>query len=144
MVHAYILRGETITISTLDFLKNKSELVYSASLIARLSDDLGTSKAEMTRGDVPKSIQCYMNEIGVSDEEAREHIKNLMRLYWKKLNEECVTNSLPKCIASMALNMVRSAQCIYEHGDGIGSSDRETKDQAVLFFVKSIDIEGTY
>ncbi|KAG6392289.1 hypothetical protein SASPL_146503 [Salvia splendens] len=30
------------------------------STVLRLADELGTSSGEMKRGDVPKSIQCYM------------------------------------------------------------------------------------
>ncbi|KAL1534748.1 cineole synthase 1, chloroplastic-like [Salvia divinorum] len=35
-----------------------------------LADDMGTSLDEVERGDVPKSVQCYMNENNASEEEA--------------------------------------------------------------------------
>ncbi|KAE8706846.1 hypothetical protein F3Y22_tig00110388pilonHSYRG00401 [Hibiscus syriacus] len=41
---------------------------------------------ELKRGDVAKSIQCYMREHGVSEEATRQQIKNLMREAWKKIN----------------------------------------------------------
>ncbi|KAK6135480.1 hypothetical protein DH2020_030782 [Rehmannia glutinosa] len=43
-------------------------------MILRLANDLGTSPDEMERGDVPKSIQCYMNDTGV-DREEHENIE---------------------------------------------------------------------
>lgn len=51
---------------SLDCLKEHSNIIYSTSMILRLADDLGTSSDGLKRGDVPKSIQCYMNETGSS------------------------------------------------------------------------------
>ncbi|XVF61830.1 hypothetical protein PTKIN_Ptkin08bG0162400 [Pterospermum kingtungense] len=51
-------------------LEEHSNIIYCTSMILRLADDLGTSSDELKRGDVPKSIQCYMNETGCSEEEA--------------------------------------------------------------------------
>jgi len=44
IVHAYLLLGCTISKDALDCFKHGSELIYWASLITRLSDDLGTSE----------------------------------------------------------------------------------------------------
>ncbi|KAK9292933.1 hypothetical protein L1049_020915 [Liquidambar formosana] len=41
---------------------------------------------ELKRGDVPKSIQCFMYEIGASEDDARDHIKCLISEMWKKMN----------------------------------------------------------
>ncbi|KAB2032366.1 hypothetical protein ES319_D05G367700v1 [Gossypium barbadense] len=68
--------------------ENYSDIVYRSSLIIRLANDLGTSSYELKRGDIPKSIQCYMHESGASEEEAREHIKKLIDSTWKKINED--------------------------------------------------------
>ncbi|MBA0724099.1 hypothetical protein Golax_020807 [Gossypium laxum] len=70
----------------LEFLESYPELLYWSSVIFRLQDDLGTSSDELKRGDVAKSIQCYMHENGVSEEVALEHVKNLIIEAWKKVN----------------------------------------------------------
>lgn len=44
MVHAYILRGCTLTNDSVDCIKRSSDLIYWSSLITRLSDDLGTEE----------------------------------------------------------------------------------------------------
>lgn len=44
----------------------------------------------MKRGDVPKLVQCYMNEIGASKEEARKYIRFLISETWKHMNDERV------------------------------------------------------
>ena len=47
----------------------------------------------MKRGEVPKSIQCYMDETGATEEDAKEHIKYLIGETWKKINEDRVADS---------------------------------------------------
>ncbi|RWR88361.1 trans-ocimene synthase [Cinnamomum micranthum f. kanehirae] len=96
MVHAYFLQGQPIGKDSINFLDHGSQLIYLSSVTTRLNDDLGTSKAEMKRGDVPKAIECHMIQTGGSHEGAREHIQGLVRDCWKKLNEECLKCCLPK------------------------------------------------
>lgn len=45
MLHAYLLtQGSQLTKTSLESFNNGSQLIYWASIVARLSDDLGTSK----------------------------------------------------------------------------------------------------
>ncbi|XP_042511107.1 probable terpene synthase 9 [Macadamia integrifolia] len=140
MVHAYLLQleGHNLPNGSLDCLNNGSELVYWSSIITRLTDDLGTSQAEMERGDVPKSIQCYMKENGVSEGEARERIMGLVRDSWKNLNKCAQSSGLPRRVVDMALNMARTSQCIFQHGDGIGTAAGVTKDRVVSLFIEPL------
>lgn len=146
IVHAYLLQAKGCNLtkhSLINCLKDGSEIIYWASLITRLSNDLGTSMAEIKRGDVVKSVQCCMNEEGISAEEARDRIQGLLNYSWKKLNENRIAkgNCLPNTMVNMCLNMARAAQCIYQHGDGIGSSNGVTKDRLVSLILKPIHME---
>jgi hypothetical protein len=47
IVHAYVLLGCSISKDALDCFKHDSEPIYWASLITRLSDDLGTSEVQI-------------------------------------------------------------------------------------------------
>ncbi|KAL3515889.1 hypothetical protein ACH5RR_022791 [Cinchona calisaya] len=69
---------------------------------------------EMKRGDVPKSAQCYMNEIGASEEEAREFIRSLIIEAWKQANKERVVKGCPFCesFIGFAMNLGGMAQCM--------------------------------
>ncbi|XP_057956380.1 probable terpene synthase 9 [Malania oleifera] len=139
MVHARFLQGCTPTKDFLHACDRASDLIYWSSLITRLSDDLGTSKDEIMRGDVLKSIQCYMMEEGITEEEARERVKALIHHSWKKMNKEITAKtSLPKVTMKLSLNMARTAQCIFQHGDGIGTSNGVTKDRLISLIVKPI------
>ncbi|XVF25950.1 hypothetical protein REPUB_Repub13aG0258200 [Reevesia pubescens] len=75
-IQASLFLTNQINQKELEFLERYPDLLYWSSVIFRLQDDLGTSSDELKRGDVAKSIQCYMHENGVSEEAAREHIRN--------------------------------------------------------------------
>ncbi|EXC08937.1 hypothetical protein L484_003390 [Morus notabilis] len=130
LVHAYSLVTNPITEEALEFLEEYPNIIRQSSIILRLANDLGTSPHEMERGDVLKSIQCYMHEKGVSEDEARKHVEFLIGETWKQMNENQVTNlPLSKSFIIIAINVARMAQCMYQHGDGHGvRADRETKD----------------
>nr|ADQ73632.1 monoterpene synthase-like protein [Lavandula angustifolia] len=68
------------------------DILNLAGMLLRLPDDLGTAPFELKRGDVPKAVQCYMKETNASESEAREHIKFLIREYWKKMNTVIATD----------------------------------------------------
>ncbi|CAI9101360.1 OLC1v1038663C2 [Oldenlandia corymbosa var. corymbosa] len=134
LVHAYFFISDdttTITKEALESLHPYHNLIRYSAMILRLADDLGTSSEELRRGDVPKSIQCYMNEKEVTEEEAREYIKLLISETWKKLNKERVGHNLPFPVqfVEVAVNLGRMAQCMYEYGDGHGHSNPQTKDR---------------
>nr|UZF96592.1 bornyl diphosphate synthase [Artemisia annua]UZG94252.1 bornyl diphosphate synthase [Artemisia annua] len=106
-------------IQSMDKIKN---LIHYSSLLLRLPDDLGTSSDEMARGDVPKSIQCYMHETGATEEEARAHVRSLIIKVWQKLNKERagLTTTYLKEFGECAANFGRMAQFMYHVADGHG------------------------
>ncbi|KAJ8769513.1 hypothetical protein K2173_005116 [Erythroxylum novogranatense] len=130
LVHAYFLTANPITEKTMASLKEElyPDIIKWTSLGFRLADDLGTSSHEMQRGDVPKSIQCYMHETGASEEEARAHLYYLISDTWKKLNTARANDKIfCREFGRICMNVLRIAQCFYQHGDGFGIVDGETK-----------------
>ncbi|KAA0045524.1 myrcene synthase [Cucumis melo var. makuwa] len=95
---------------------------------------------EAKRGEVAKSIQCYMNDTGASEQEARRYLKDFIMESWKKLNEEVQTlnNSplLSKSFIEIALNVARISHTVYQHRDGHTVEDHETKDRVLSLFIK--------
>uniref|UniRef100_A0A0A0LMX2 Uncharacterized protein n=1 Tax=Cucumis sativus TaxID=3659 RepID=A0A0A0LMX2_CUCSA len=102
---------------------------------------------ELERGDVPKSIQCYMNDTGASESNAREYIRHLIDETWKKLNKTEVENNysiFPRVFVERAKNLARMAQCMYQYGDGHGMGYQETKDRVMSLLIEPISIHCSY
>nr|WKC16866.1 terpene synthase 5 [Freesia hybrid cultivar] len=140
LTHAYCT-SEDITDESLHCYNFYPDVVRQSSMIFRLCDDLGTSTAEIERGDVPKSIQCYMHEKGVSEEIAREHIRDIIISVSKKFNYYCISNSsVAESLKSVALDVHRMAQGIYQYGDGFGEQGHQTREQVISLLIEPIPL----
>ncbi|KDP35332.1 hypothetical protein JCGZ_09491 [Jatropha curcas] len=139
LIHGYFVSKTPITNDALKALNEYHNIIRCSCLIFRLTDDLGTSSDELKRGDVPKSIQCYMHETGASEARAREHIRYLTSEMWKTMNKELLVDSpFSKTFIHIAINQARMAHCMYQHGDGHGIEDRETNGRVLSLLVQPI------
>ncbi|PNS89772.2 hypothetical protein POPTR_019G023000v4 [Populus trichocarpa] len=139
IVHTYFYASNPTTEEASHFMEEYPDIIRWSSIILRLADDLGTSSDEIKRGDVSKSIQCYMHETQASEEEARDHIKKLISNAWKKLNASQFSNPhISQTIIGVAVNLPRTAQCIYQYGDGHAIEHLETKDRVMSLLIKPL------
>ncbi|TKY48786.1 terpene synthase 11 [Spatholobus suberectus] len=90
---------------------------------------------EQERGDNACSIHCLMIENNISDENvARKHIKKLIGNLWPELNGLAMsTNALPWSVTKASLNMARTCQVIYQHGDDPSTITVDDHLQTLLF-----------
>ncbi|XP_047957123.1 exo-alpha-bergamotene synthase-like [Salvia hispanica] len=127
-----------INMKEMKSLEQYPGIIRWPSTVLRLADDLGTSSDEMKRGDVPKSIQCYMKETGCSEEDARKHIKQLIDMALKRMNKEILMENPIKNFGQTAMNVGRISLCVYQHGDGFGLPHSETKKNLMSLVVQPI------
>ena len=96
---------------------------------------------EMEWGETTNSITCCMQETGVSEENARKHLRTLIDRAWQKMNRCLVMDStFPKAFIGVAMNIARIAQCIYQYGDGHGRPDSRSKSRIKSLLVDSIPV----
>ncbi|KAG7567509.1 Terpenoid cyclases/protein prenyltransferase alpha-alpha toroid [Arabidopsis thaliana x Arabidopsis arenosa] len=127
-VHFYCLFSDQLSIQVLETLtQHKQNIVRCSAYVVRLANDLATSPDELARGDVQKSIQCYMNETGASEEKARSHVRQMINDLWDEMNYEKMEHSsslLHHDFMETVINMARMSQCMYQYGDGHGSPEK--------------------
>ncbi|GMN58876.1 hypothetical protein TIFTF001_027973 [Ficus carica] len=98
---------------------------------------------ELKRGDAtPTSIQCYMQETGATEDEARQHIKSFIDQTWKQMNTDRTENSpFSRTSIDIVVNLARITMWMYENRDGFGVQNHGiTKDIASLLFLTSIPL----
>nr|AUG98170.1 terpene synthase [Trachyspermum ammi] len=145
VLYSYICAEDPIKKEEIEFIEGLPDVVRLACEILRLADDYGTSSAELKRGDVPSSIQCYMSDNGVSEDVARAHLMDLMRKKWAQVNK-CRFSKDPIPLSwhfvDIMLNLVRAAHCLYNSGDdGFGVEDGVTKDILFSLLVEPIPLK---
>lgn len=98
---------------------------------------------ELKRGDIPKSIQCYMMDAGVSEEVARAHMIDLMKNKWEKMIKFLYSGDIPldQSFIEIILNKVRMSHCTYNSGaDGYGVEDGSSKKRMFSLFTEHIPL----
>ncbi|CAA2977601.1 terpene synthase 10-like [Olea europaea subsp. europaea] len=140
--HSFFSVTNPIEKEAIQCLEKYPDIVRWSATILRLADDLATSSDELERGDVPKSIQCYMNETGASEDESRKHIRFLICETWKKINKGRDANCpFSQTFIEIAVNLARMAQYMYQYGDGHGIQNRETKDRILALLFEPIPLK---
>ncbi|KAL5082080.1 hypothetical protein RYX36_010501 [Vicia faba] len=134
LVHAAFFIGDGLSKETISMMKPYPRLFTCSGEILRLWDDLGTSTEEQERGDNASSIQCFMRENNIVDEnEGRKHIRLLIGNLWRELNGLAMTTILPLSVIKASLNMARTAQVIYQHGDDKSTFTVDDYVQTLIF-----------
>nr|GMD18121.1 (-)-alpha-terpineol synthase-like [Ipomoea batatas] len=141
ILQAYISIANPIKMEDLQHLVTYPSIIRYPSLILRLTDDLGTSPDEMARGDTSKSIQCYMQETGRSEDDAHNMMREMVEETWKKMNKEILMDThFCRDYVHTAMNLARISQCMYQYGDGYGRPDGVTKDRIKSLFFEPIPL----
>ncbi|KAF6167360.1 hypothetical protein GIB67_028907 [Kingdonia uniflora] len=138
LVHAFFATNQNTTIDILENLVNDNDLLYCASMIFRLSNDLATSSAELERGDTASSIRSYMHESNASEKEAREHIRSLIMNTWRKMNASVTSSPYDIQFVDIAINLARTSLFVYQYGDGIGVENLKIKDHIMSLIANPI------
>ncbi|CAL5431449.1 unnamed protein product [Camellia sinensis] len=154
LTHVYFLSTNAITNEELECIEKCDDIIKWSSMVARLADDLGTSwvcklmglgffQDEVKQGVIPKSIQIYMHETGVSTEDAKEHINYLISEAWKKINEaRVVDSSINGTFVEIVTNMARVSQFMYQYGDGHGHDiGGKNKERVTLLLIEPIPLK---
>ncbi|XP_051146863.1 geraniol synthase, chloroplastic-like [Andrographis paniculata] len=123
MSHVYFPTRNPLDKEAADAYFNYHDLVKWCAIIVRTTNDIGTSPVEMERGDVPKSVECYMKEAGVSRKEAEEKIWQLTDEAWKGLNQEAQDGDCHhlQYFIDAVLECARTSHYCYRFGDALGN-----------------------
>ncbi|CAH8332676.1 unnamed protein product [Eruca vesicaria subsp. sativa] len=145
LAHFYCVFSDQISSQALETLSRHQHIVRCSAIVLRLANDLGTSPDELKRGDVLKSVQCYMNETGASEEKSRAYVQEMISNTWDEMNYEIISHDsslLPRGFVKAAINLARTSQCMYQHGDGHGSPDKaKTVDRVLSILVNPIPLD---
>lgn len=143
LIHFYCVFSDQISIQILESLsEHRQNVVRCSATVLRLANDLATSPDELARGDVLKSVQCYMHETGASEEEARGHVQQMISDTWNEMNYEAKIALLPRGFVEATVNLARMSQCIYQHGDGHGRPDKaKTVERVMSLFVSPVPLD---
>ncbi|XP_057452330.1 (-)-alpha-terpineol synthase-like [Lotus japonicus] len=117
LTHTYFLIPNSFKEEEIKNLEEYPDIICFAGKIFRMRED--------ATGDVAKSLQCYMNQSGAPEAEAREHLTSVIHKTWKKFNEATHNSSFSQGFKNTVRTFVNVAIWSYQRGDGYTIHDPE-------------------
>ncbi|PIN19321.1 5-epiaristolochene synthase [Handroanthus impetiginosus] len=125
---ASYLGMDSATKEAFGWVKKQHKLQVATAILGRIMNDTASYKFEKIRGQPATGIECYMNEYGVSEEEALKEFSNIAENAWKDINEEFVKkDGISMEIIKMVVNLARVTYVVYKH-----NQDKYTHPEKVL------------
>ncbi|CAN6347605.1 unnamed protein product [Urochloa humidicola] len=113
-----------------DWALSKPDMILAIGTEGRFLNDMASYKLGKSKGDMISSVECYIKEHGVTEEDALEAFATMVDHLWKKINLALI--ELDRSILSMApvvVNLARGNETLYHQGRDVytfGSSLKET------------------
>ncbi|CAL4996950.1 unnamed protein product [Urochloa decumbens] len=132
---SFVGMGDIITKEILDWLLTYPDLLKCFTTIARLSNDIASTKREQIGGHHASTVQCYMLQHRTTMHDACGKIKELIEDTWKDMMKVFLTpTEQPKLISKTVVNFARTADYMYKKTDAFTFS-HTIKDMIALLYV---------
>ncbi|KAK9921371.1 hypothetical protein M0R45_029882 [Rubus argutus] len=134
--------GDNITKEANEWMANDPKILRASNIIFRLMDDIAGHKFEKERGHVASSIDCYMKQYVVSEEETIDVFNKRIVDSWKDINEEFLKRPthVPKPVLNSVLNLTRVVDLIYKRGDAFTHVGKLMKDCVGLLLIDPVPL----
>ncbi|KAH6767619.1 hypothetical protein C2S52_018602 [Perilla frutescens var. hirtella] len=127
MFMAFVPGMKSVTEEVVQWLLSEPKIVISTAKMGRTVEDLGSYERENREGKLPTVVDCYMNDKGVSKQEALSEFVELVEDGWKDITEEWVKageRSEPNELIQQLLNYGGAAEVTYNNRED-GYTDPE-------------------
>ncbi|XP_024926490.3 (-)-germacrene D synthase-like [Ziziphus jujuba] len=125
--------GEIATKEVFDWAFDKPKIIKATSAIGRIMNDIVSHKFEQKRGHAASSVECYMKQHGVQEEEAYKMLRQKIEDAWKDINQELLKSTfVPTVLLGPILNLNRVSEFIYRDDDCYTKAHKIKDDLALL------------
>ncbi|XP_020416962.1 (-)-alpha-pinene synthase-like isoform X2 [Prunus persica] len=134
--------GDIVTKEAFEWLLNNPKILRASNIIFRLMDDVAGYKFDKERGHVASSIDCYMKQHGVSEQETLDVFNKQVVDLWKDINEELLIKPtvVPRPVLMRILNLTRVVDLLYKRGDGFTHVGKLMKDIVASLFLDPVPL----
>ncbi|KAL5766824.1 hypothetical protein ACOSP7_017441 [Xanthoceras sorbifolium] len=119
----------------------RPKLITASELMLRLLEVVRSHKFEQQRSNhIPSSVECYMKEYGVLEQEAYEELNKKIDS-WKDINEECLNfTQLPRSLIKIILDFTRMTYVIYDGDDNFTRVGKQMQAHIASLVIDPISI----
>ncbi|CAL2266064.1 unnamed protein product [Prunus armeniaca] len=133
--------GDIVTKEAFEWLLNDPRILRASNIIFRLMDDLSGYEFEKEREHGASSIECYMKQYGVPEQEVLDIFNKQVKDLWKDINEEFLRpTDVPMPVLMRVLNLTRVVDLLYEGEDGYTHVGKVMKDSVASLFIEPVPL----
>ncbi|CAN6329166.1 unnamed protein product [Urochloa humidicola] len=129
--------GQPVTKEAFDWAVSKPDMVLAVSTECRFLNDIASYKLGKSKGDMISSVECYIKEHGVTEEDAMVAFVTMMDDLWKRINLAYIEldRMIPQT-ARVVVNMARVHETLYYQGRDGYTFSSSLKETATSLFLK--------
>ncbi|XP_062081065.1 alpha-humulene synthase-like [Humulus lupulus] len=141
IANSFVGIKDIVSNEVLEWLSKDPKIVRNSTIIARFMDDIVSHKVEQERDHVMSTVECYMNQYGVSEQAAVDELNRQVVNAWKETNEEFIRpTAVPSSILVRVLNFSRVIDLLYKDDDGYTRVGKVTKDSVAALLIDSVPL----
>ncbi|KAK9079252.1 hypothetical protein SSX86_000922 [Deinandra increscens subsp. villosa] len=116
---ALVGMGEMVSQDDVAWYESHPKILQASELISRLQDDVMTYQFERKRAQSATGVDAYMKTYGVSEKEAIEELKKMIKDAWNDINEGCLKpREVSMHVLAPILNLARMIDVVYSQDHG--------------------------
>ncbi|XVF77135.1 hypothetical protein PTKIN_Ptkin14bG0016500 [Pterospermum kingtungense] len=140
-ITALVGLGDVVTPETFKWATDDPKIIRASAIICRFMDDIAEHKFNHKREDDFSGIECYMEQFGVSAQEAYDEFNKHIENAWKDINEEFLKpTAMPGPVLNTSLNLARSLHVFFKDGDGYSYVGKVTKGVVTSLLINPIPL----
>ncbi|TQD71980.1 hypothetical protein C1H46_042487 [Malus baccata] len=133
--------GDVVTKEAFEWLFTDPKIVRAANTIFRLMNDIVSTNFEKERGHAASSVDCYMKQYGVSEQETVGVFKKQITDLWKDINAEFFRpTSVSMHVLMRVLNLTRVVDLLYKKEDGFTHVGKVMKDSVASICIDPLPL----
>ncbi|MFQ6671102.1 hypothetical protein Gotur_035747 [Gossypium turneri] len=118
-ITSFVGMGDIVTPETFKWAASDPKIIQASTIICRFMDDVAEHKFKHRREDDCSAIECFMEEYGVTAQEAYDVFNKHVESAWKDVNQEFLKpTEMPTEVLNRSLNLARVMDVLYREGDG--------------------------
>ncbi|KAG4149930.1 hypothetical protein ERO13_D05G363880v2 [Gossypium hirsutum] len=140
-ITSFVGLGDIVTPETFKWAANDPKIIQASTIICRFMDDVAEHKFKHRREDDCSAIECYMEEYGVTAQEAYDVFNKHVESAWKDVNQEFMKpTEMPTEVLNRSLNLARVMDVLYREGDGYTYVGKAAKGGITSLLIEPIAI----
>ncbi|KAG4204030.1 hypothetical protein ERO13_A04G023400v2 [Gossypium hirsutum] len=140
-ITSFIGMGDIVTPETFKWAASDPKIIRASTIICRFMDDVAEHKFKHRKEDDWSVIDYYMEEYGVTAQEAYDVFNKHVENAWKDINQELLKpTEMPTEVLNRSLNLAKVMDVVYKEGDAYTYTGKAIKDAITAVLIEPVTL----